>query len=68
MAQLTDSDKESLMELSRRRWLQSKEERSPVSVVPSLENNAAYCKWVTDLSRMTPVKRTVRFVGTDWKL
>lgn len=68
MARLTDSDKKSFKELTQRGWLQSAEERSPVFVVPSIKNNEAYCHWISNLSKISPTNKVVRFVGTDWKL
>lgn len=68
MARLTESDKKSFRDLTERGWVQSGEERSPVFVVPNLENNEAYCRWVSDVSKMSLTNKEVRFSGRDWKL
>lgn len=68
MARLTDHDKKTFLELSRRGWKQSDEERSPIFVQPTPEANARYCQWVSQISAISEGPREVRFSGENWKL
>ena len=68
MARLTESDKKSHKDLTRKGWIQTKTERSPVFVEPNPENNEAYCRWVSDVSKFLPPKDSAQFTGSDWKL
>jgi hypothetical protein len=68
MARLTETDKAALRELSEKGWIQSEEERSPVFVEATPQENQRYCRWVTELSKLLPTEKPVRFIGSDWRL
>ena len=68
MARLTQTDKDALRNLSQIGWVQKEEERSPVFVDPTVENNQRYCRWITEVSKLLPQNKPVRFNGKAWKL
>lgn len=68
MARLSDADKAALLDLTARGWVQAPAERSPLLVAPTAEARAAYCRWATEVARLCPGVKPVRFRGTQWKL
>jgi hypothetical protein len=68
MARLNEADKAAFKRLASDGWVESPDERSPVFVEPTARNNAAYCQWVSGLSKWIKAERPVRFTGSNWKL
>ena len=68
MARLSKTEREQFQELTRSGWRQSPEEVSPARVAPTLEARHRYCLWATEGARFYKGKKSVRFVGTRWKL
>jgi hypothetical protein len=68
MARLTDTDSEHFQKLTREGWQQSKRERSPSRVEPTLEARNRYCRWAAEAAKFYKGTKPVRFIGEHWKL
>jgi hypothetical protein len=68
MARLTETDKKALREVNHSGWIQCAEERSPVIVEPTPENNWRYCKWLSQLPDLPQAAHPEQPTGSNWLL
>ncbi|MCH2155650.1 MAG: hypothetical protein MK080_06575 [Opitutales bacterium] len=68
MAKLSEEEKKAFIELSERGYVQSTEEKRPLTFENTPEGRARYVRWATEMAKFYKGEKPVRFVGNEWKL